>query len=284
MTRQHPYRRPRNAGFTLVELLVVLTIVAVMAGLITGFFYGSGYFSDRALGATARQLYALLEAAKVYASANNVDTAVVYGVDWVRDSQSGDAVQVVTSVAVARQVKGALEETAMGSLDLQRAYVPLAGEDGQFSLLRGESVILPFPLDPNVTSQRFDPNYVGFYEVLLYDIVDDDDDPDAIQLKSQPIVPTREYDPRADAANLANTFPAHVFRPAGMLRTVSGDDQAQRERFTLHVGPRPDAPPSERFDPDREERGELDADAPRYVPLFLYKSTGRVRIAERGDP
>jgi prepilin-type N-terminal cleavage/methylation domain-containing protein len=66
------------AGLTLVELLVVLSILAVMAAVAIPSFARMGYFSKNEVQSSSRELYAMLKAAKVYAATYRVSAGIAY--------------------------------------------------------------------------------------------------------------------------------------------------------------------------------------------------------------
>lgn len=76
----------RHSGFTLVELLVVLAIIIMISSISVPLVIRGGYFSANQTRAAAGDLYAQLRGAHVYATSNNVDTAIAYGVVTPYDS------------------------------------------------------------------------------------------------------------------------------------------------------------------------------------------------------
>ena len=68
----------RAGGLTMVELVVVVAIIAIMAAVAIPSFARMGLLWRNDLQASARELYTLLRAARIYASTYNVETAVVY--------------------------------------------------------------------------------------------------------------------------------------------------------------------------------------------------------------
>jgi prepilin-type N-terminal cleavage/methylation domain-containing protein len=72
------HRTRSRSGWTLIELLVVLAIITILAAFSVPVV---NMFSRNDLRDSARMLYTLLRAARVYAVNNNVETAVVYFLD-----------------------------------------------------------------------------------------------------------------------------------------------------------------------------------------------------------
>lgn len=78
--------RTRNTGYTLVELLVVLAIIALMTSIAVPVMVSSGFFSSDKSRTGARDLFAQLRAATVHARTNNVTAALAYDVEQPQDS------------------------------------------------------------------------------------------------------------------------------------------------------------------------------------------------------
>lgn len=67
-----------RAGLTMAELLVVVAIIGLMAGIAVPTFVRMGYFSQDDSKQTARRLYSMLRAAREFAATHRVNTAVAY--------------------------------------------------------------------------------------------------------------------------------------------------------------------------------------------------------------
>lgn len=84
---QVPERQPIKAGrkneqgLTLVELIVVLTIIALISAVAVPGLARMGAFSRDTLSRETRELFEMLSAARIYATTWNVRTAVVYNLD-----------------------------------------------------------------------------------------------------------------------------------------------------------------------------------------------------------
>jgi prepilin-type N-terminal cleavage/methylation domain-containing protein len=115
------------AGLTLVELLVVLSILAVMAAVAIPSFARMGYFSKNEVQNSSRELYAMLKAAKVYAATYRVSAGIAYRFP---DPVVEDAAACIRAVA-------AVYNCPVGT----NHFVPISGEGG-FKPMTGETCIL----------------------------------------------------------------------------------------------------------------------------------------------
>ena len=91
-------------GITLVELLVVLTILGLMAAVAIPTFAKFGFFSRNETQQGARELYKMLIATRMFASTYRVDTGLAYGITLKRDSLTGSALEAIDAVAMVRRI------------------------------------------------------------------------------------------------------------------------------------------------------------------------------------
>jgi len=99
------WRNRAAGGFTMTELLVVMSIIVILVAAAIPTFARLGVFSRGDMQNTARELYNLLTAARVYASTYRVDTAVVY--DWdinELNEYGGSSPQQITDAAIGNPV------------------------------------------------------------------------------------------------------------------------------------------------------------------------------------
>lgn len=274
--------RPNNrAGLSLVELLVVLGIIGTMTAVAIPVIARTGLFTANKADLAARELFTILRAAKIYATTYNVETAVAYGGRIVEDSDSGQLVPIVDSVAIVRRLKRA-EANALGFGPEDLIFFPLRTREGIFGRLPSETCVLPdifkVEQDTGLSSTRL-------AEIRIWDV-------DAGEL----FAPRADYDLNGDESVEENTFPAHLFSPEGSIIAPEGAN-----RITLRVGVLPNAEFSNRFfldpsdainDPDGNmtlffsqeitvqplidpvTRDPIDID----VEIALYVATGRIKV------
>lgn len=276
-----------RSGFTLVELLVVMAILAIMAGLAIPGMARLGVFTRQELPRAQREVYTLLRAAQIYAATYRVDTAVVYGLDnWVspqvnpnndpwtpaaawswqpmQDSLTGQAVRAVRSAAMMYKLPAAHEFDG---------WVPVPDDAGAFRQFPTGMVLLLqdiYYLDPLYASLR--PRFDN----------DEDHELDKLGMRSLkayldggPLAPEGDPD-RGDPVSA--DFPGHVFTPEGRL-----DTSADKERVQIHVAPRPDETLDRRLlFPELGTAYNAAEDRTNLVmrTIEIYKSTGRIRGAE----
>lgn len=266
-------------GFTMVEILVVIAIVALLSAIALPGFVSLSFGARDELNRSVRELYSLMRAARIYAATFNVNTAVVYNLDNfepldggalinpepVMDSVTGMHVRVVTAAAMMHQLPRTSGSFAGG-------YVPVPGENGQFKTFAGDMVVyLNDPVSGETYyyahASRFQNQGLNVnagevervHELGMNDSV-------AVYLEGYgPLAdPNLVVDPLSDPTVL---FPAHVFKPSGRL-AVGG-----QERFSVYIGPSPAEELRIRF-VDPENPGEM-----IFKTIHMYRSTGRVKIA-----
>lgn len=273
---------------TLVELLVVLGVIAILTAVVVplaGFYY-----DERGQDRGARELFAKLRAAEVYAATYNVRCAVVPNIRVVNDSVTGASRLVITDLLVARELTrkelDALTPRLLDArirrpnpgLNLAPIFVPLASRSGQFEELPGGACVLgetfettEVELEDGTTDDVL-LSSSGLSRIrLLYSV----DDLSVIEVSAQPLL----QDPLASV--LRQHVPAYVWEPDGGLMLA---DDYTKARVTVYVAMLPDADPSERFllDPETgEPRLDRHGDPIELVtPIEIYHAVGRVRIGQ----
>jgi prepilin-type N-terminal cleavage/methylation domain-containing protein len=85
--------RGARTGLTMAELLVVVAIIGLMAGIAVPAFVRMGYFSQDPSKQTARRVYSMLRASREYAATHRVNTGVAY-IDATEDGAFQRAVLI----------------------------------------------------------------------------------------------------------------------------------------------------------------------------------------------
>lgn len=175
----------RRTGYTLVELLIVIAILVTVVGLSIPTIGRIGGFLGDQRDEAARELYGILRAARVYATAFRVDTAVVYTLDvrqpFAVDNPSqpgvfadpgvnpstGTAV-VITGYGIARRMtpdEQALLTDCLGYPDTvaDRAYVMVQGHGAQVRFMPRDTCMQPLGFFGQAGCLRFedDPDRPG---------------------------------------------------------------------------------------------------------------------------
>ena len=122
----------RAGGLTMVEILVVVAIIAIMAGVAIPSFARMGLLWKNDLQSSARELYTLLTAARIYATTYNVETAVVY-TTYNPDGNTPD------NLRAAAMMYGYASGTEQFFRFVDRQ------DDGSFRSLPGETCLLSWP-------------------------------------------------------------------------------------------------------------------------------------------
>jgi hypothetical protein len=234
---------------SMVEILAVLTIVGILSAIAGPAFWKMGMFSTDRVSGSARELYALLRAAKVYAAANGCEAGLAYGAPvpmiTVMDVEIGAPRRIMNSVFMVR----ALNDRERSSLGLTGDwYVPLQNTNGRIELMLKNTCVY-LDVQPYNPADLADPSESGLSEVNVCEL-------DGL--------PMFEWQVGVPAV----VFPAHVFKPSGMMKTDSA-----KQRFRVHVGLDPNQSPSQRFIDTAGGREEV------LRTLELYATTGRVKVA-----
>ena len=261
-------RRPSShAGVTLLELLVVLMILGLMAGIAIPTFSRLGLFSRNDVQQTARELYSLMRAAKIYAATYRVDTAVAF--------QYGDAKELGGSADCLRAV--ALLYRHPHPADMGRSekpngvYVPIRDNEGGFRMLPGDTGVLlhdPFSAAPYT---HLPPGMSGI-NVYWPSSGDYEDAHPCLE----PCVDSNGV----PGGTLCPVY-AWIFSPSGRIyvrdhadsQRCPDDASADMELWRMYVGIALTGEPAERL---------TDANNPssqeRVIAIDLYRGTGRAVI------
>lgn len=284
-------REQRRYGFTLVEILVVLSIFAILAAVAIPTFARYGVFSKNELQRSSLELHNLLKSARVHASTYRVDTAVVYMLDNftplaipndvglpapVGDSVSGATVRVITRAAV-------VVKSSEGNF-----FVPAPGEIGAFTEFPGRMVVLlNDPMNPEEVyyrsaRPRFDPTCVDANDVMPNGL------PKLVDLASLGL---KLVDVVFPDTTEELQLPGHVFKPTGGIEAPTYEERCQNrdrpvpERVTIHVTLWPEESVDARLvNPEIPQFAFLDNGEWKQnlitVPIELYRTTGRIQIAK----
>lgn len=252
----HGEYRESRAGFTLVEIMVVLAIVALLSAIAIPGLAKLGAFSRDEFKRATQEVNSVLRAAQLYATTYHVNTAVVYSMDqWsaqeandldstpasdplqedladpalpvpspIIDSLTGAPVRQIEAAAIMYQLP-----TNMGPL--AGRYVPIPGDKGEFQPLPpGMSIMLQSPEPENIdTSNPTNPIYGPLYSEFAWSNYRSTATINRIGDSGMNVITAALGVPPAlngpDLLNFANTpanymvetFPAHVFRPSGRL-------------------------------------------------------------------
>lgn len=286
-------RKKGARGFTLTELLVVVAIGALVTAAAIPAIANLGIFSRNELKGTARELYSLLQAARMYAASQNVNCAVVYVLDNYETPEArptndpGLAAPVMdpdpTVNRPVRLIVGAalMYELPASSKGFQHKYVPVPGDEGNFQTFQ-RGMVIPLELSKRYSDDVADN--IGQLYSLDTPRLDPSQNLTGVAQIGLTVVPMY---PEGHGANVPGALPedpaalndfqyllAHVFTPAGKLteNTNLGAPKLSKERFTFFVTPPPDTDSSERFDTN----GKI-----VNVPIEINKSSGRIRLSPR---
>jgi Tfp pilus assembly protein FimT len=200
----------------MVELVVVVAIIGIMTAVAIPTFARMGLLWRNDLQASARELYTLLSAAKIYAGTYNVETAVVY----TTYRPEGGASNNLRAVALMYQ-HPTLTLKAEDGYDY-RVFIPVASRDeGQLRTLPGNTGL----------------DLAAFPDDLL-----------SLEKVKVLFTNSTTYEEWGHRPEEQGNYDALVFEPSGRLRKDG------RELYTLHVCYTTDASPDERLvDPEQGE-------------------------------
>lgn len=303
----------RRRGLTMVELLIVLAIIALMTAVAIPTFSRLGFFSGNEMQDCARELYAMLRAAKIYAATYRVDAAVAYNISLKLDALTSRYVEHVGAVAMVYKlpvpVKDLINAGYAGDM-----YVPVEGSymgarfhelpEGTGLLANGVLSSGGSPVLPGDTLQAIQIFSVGLDGLTGREVPRlispaglyvgpgglEIRTPDGVEIL-EPVADWLDYlharkcldyepantdvapDPDAFSKN-DFCFPAHVFTPSGQIRAGGS------ERFKIWAGFTPDTELREQFvDPTNPIVDPENPEGKRAIPIELYRSTARVKIA-----
>ena len=269
----------RNAakGFSLIELLVVASIIVILAALAIPGFARLGLFSRDELKSASNEVYSLLKAAQVYAATYHVTAAVAYSLNnWDLDPDTGQPRAPEGDSVTGESVRYIDGAALMFKHPQYGVYIPVPGS--RFREFPGRMTILL--RDP---SNGMLPVYYNFgagyvpagNQMANLGMSDIEGIPFGLDDEFQGLATSGA---RATWINThKEAFPAHVFKPSGSMLMDAGG----KERYTILVGPRPDEDAEARqIDPALNSVVQANGSSNLMaVPVQVYKSTGRVRIA-----
>ena len=298
---------PEDGGFTLVELLVVLAIVAILMAMAVP---AARMFTQGDQERGARELYSLLRAARVYAATYRVTTAVAYDVvpynaqdphdDYVADTLYGGT--------WVQTLRGAMMVYELPSNRSKYAgyYVPVPSWDGYRAFTPGYCVLMqkvPQSFDappgsaPGNLSVYWDPDTrrkqysVSVPPDLGLRVIKVLNETPVIEGAANLSLWDSELDEQQDTISISL---AHCFDQTGKL--IPPEGQESKERFRILFAPSPDRPQPERISTLRRddtispenpsqikdwlEGGLPDTFTMLGVPIEIFRSTGRVAMGK----
>lgn len=311
-------RGRRPFGFTLVEMIVVMAILAILAAAAIPSFVRIAQMDSDRIDFTSRLVYGMLNAARVHAATFRTDTALYYTLAEVDDSRAAELPDaglpkqiVADGIGIARRMTrqevASLKaqddfDAADTTFDEDRCYLVLEGPETRLQTFHPDAAVWGWverlynvPLTEQLLANTADTAQ-GVTTVLLYRGAEEDTDGDdeLDTMVYQRILPRtlseEENAKRSEPLDLAvfdGRFPAHVFKSSGEMR-VGG--ATGRVRYAVRVGHSPASGVGRRFldgeefdYQDSEVNPDDDATMPDVavpnVVVELNQMTGRVKIA-----
>ncbi len=278
----------RERGFTLVEMLVVVAIVSIIAAVSipVAAKYSSLGRSD--VQRTALALQEVIRAAKIYATTNNVNTAVAYSLGAYDTSYGDGNRRVITGAAVVRALsRDELRNitVAEGLYGSGSYYTQVQDIDGAFQRFEGDTCMAfwredaPMDFDGVTINRRtlIDIAAAGYIDDVEDDmglrsiyILDTYVDEGTQQLTGEYVLaPTSPDGLSLGYPENENSFAAHVFKSSGSLSSLS-----DKQRFKLYVTPLPNALVEDLF----VRQVTVGSGVPRAETLDLFATLGRIRL------
>ena len=295
----------RRTGFTLVELLVVLALISLVAGIAVPTIVRVASQNRNALRDTALDLQESLRASKVNAQTRRLDTALAYliRVEPVVGGEEGATVAFIDGVVHARVPSD--EELAIAGFRDRRQFEALARQVLPAGAPNNARIFIPVPLrgaevrafrgvgamydeatanfpESGANSLLNNPGGVqeemGIIPIYLLDHTTFFNTAPGFPLEDRlELLAPRGYDdPTSPDTSFASpgAYPAHVFQPNGVMQSNSS-----KQRFELIVSARPTADEFEQWvDPWGEAPGFQGDRGRLHYRIELFAALGRVRL------
>ncbi len=282
-----------KVGMTMIELIVVLAIIAIMSAVVVPTFARMGYFSRNDVQASARELFAMLKAAKIYAATYRVNTAIVYSLVSKDDSVTNKSVEAIDAAALVYKLPRSIADHTTfldepnccnappqnGPDTHDDAFVPInMDETGAFfRSTKPDTAVLPDGNGAQPSDLRLSLSTIRIYRVeAAYNAsgarqYDTDGEP---KFNAEIICPISRFDDNCVGWRTAGGYPAHIFMASGkLLVPVQSAPPQCPERFRMYVGYSPDASPTERYADDATREFRVEA-------IELSQNTGRVQLVQ----